>query len=275
MINKFKPAQFKIWESASQFHALKGVLIESIKSAFQKIDVIHTHEFGNVLFCEDEIQCSTANSKHIHESLIHYPMLFHKRLPKNVLIIGGGDGGSVTELIKYPDLQVDIVEIDPGVVDVCKIHFPELNNWDKPGINLMIGDGIAFVKTTANKYDRVILDIPGGVNEGAKYLHSKEFFQEVANVMTEDGVVVSHCESPDGPCRETHIEIIKGMREVFKHVHTFRVWIPFYAEYWTRVVASNQPRDLHLEYFDKLHTEWLTPELMEASFNAFGKGERF
>jgi len=135
-----------------------------------------------------------------HEMIVHVPMLIHPN-PKRVLIVGGGDGGAAREVLKHPNLEKFVmIDIDEVVVNECKKHMPALNNgaFDDKRLELIIGDGIDYVKKAAdNSFDVIIVDstdpIPDSVGE---VLFTPEFYKNVHRILDKDGVVTTQSIMP-------------------------------------------------------------------------------
>ncbi|MEM6726285.1 MAG: adenosylmethionine decarboxylase, partial [Bacteroidota bacterium] len=138
----------------------KGSPLFREKTPFQTVKVFDTYAYGKMLTIDGMVMTTARDEHSYHEMLIHPPMLLHAD-PKNVLVIGGGDGGSIRELVKHDLLEkVTMVEIDEAVVRASKTFLPTLSKaFDHPKVDLIIGDGIEFVrKSAAGTYDLVIVD---------------------------------------------------------------------------------------------------------------------
>ncbi len=178
------------------------------RSDFQEVAVVDSWEFGRMLVLDGVFQTSIFDEFIYHEMIAHVPMFTHPS-PKNVLVIGGGDGGSVREVVRHSVVeQVEMVEIDGMVVNVCKKFLPEISSAlinEHPKLYLKIGDGIQHMKEAKNKYDVIIVDCsdPIGPGEG---LFTPAFYQDVSNALKEDGLFVQQTESPF-----YHQELIKRL----------------------------------------------------------------
>src|SRR5690606_13152701 len=126
------------------------------RSKFQEIAVVDTVEFGRMLLLDGIIQTSLRDEFVYHEMLAHVPLFLHPR-PERVLVIGGGDGGTVREVLKHPEVRrVHLVEIDERVIAVSRQYLPELaSSFDDPRVEIRIDDGIEYVKRHRNAYDVV------------------------------------------------------------------------------------------------------------------------
>ncbi len=219
----------------------KGELLYNETSAYQKVRVYDTYEFGKMLAIDNIVMCTEKDEHNYHEMLIHVPMQSHPN-PKNILLIGAGDGGSARELIRYESVEkITQVEIDEKVVEASKLHFPDLSSaYGHPKLELIINDGIKFVANSSSEvYDLVIIDgsDPQGPAEG---LFSTEFFKNVHRVLRPGGVLCFQSESPH--CNgKAFIELNQCQKDIFgkEKVHTYLAYIPMYPSgVWSFMYAS-------------------------------------
>jgi spermidine synthase len=159
------------------------------KSPFQKVEVYDTVTFGRILVLDDIFQTSERDEFIYHEMLCQLPMLYHSK-PKKVLIIGGGDGGSLKEVVKHPVEKAWMVEIDKLVVDVSKKYLSSISQkaFDNKKAEVIIDDGIKFIKKYENFFDVIILDLsePWGP---AEKLISLDFYKSIRKALKKDGVL--------------------------------------------------------------------------------------
>lgn len=166
------------------------------ESEFQRVDVIDTDYLGKALFNDGLIMTSERDEFIYHEMITHVPMSVHPS-PKKVLIIGGGDGGTAREVLRYESVErVVMVEIDPCVIEACKKHLPVTScELENPKLELRIEDGIKYVKETAEKFDVILVDSTDPIGPAAP-LFDVSFYSDIRNALTENGIVVSQCENP-------------------------------------------------------------------------------
>ena len=166
------------------------------KSDFQSVDVVETEGHGMMLLNDGLIMVSDKDEFIYHDMLTHVPLFTHPN-PKNVLVIGGGDGGTACEAMRHPSVEkCTMVEIDKMVVDACKEFIPSCSkDFDNPKMNLIIGDGVKFVKETTEKFDVIMVDSTDPIGP-ATPLFGIEFYQDVFNCLNDNGIVVSQGESP-------------------------------------------------------------------------------
>lgn len=166
------------------------------RSEFQRIDVFDSPEFGRFLTLDGYMMLTEKDEFIYHEMISHVPMAVHPHV-RQVLIIGGGDGGVVRELTQYPDiLHIDLVEIDPLVVEVCRQFIPQTAcRLDDPRVAIHYADGVKFIRSCENQYDLIIVDStdPFGPGEG---LFTKEFYGCCFKALRQEGILVNQHESP-------------------------------------------------------------------------------
>jgi spermidine synthase len=168
------------------------------QSAFQTISVVDSYEFGRMLVLDGVFQTSIVEEYIYHEMIAHVPLFTHPN-PQRVLVIGGGDGGAVREIVRHANVKtVEMVEIDGMVVDISKKYLPEISAAllaNDPKLQLEIGDGIAHMKHAENFYDVIIVDCSDPIGPGVG-LFSREFFSDVRRALKPDGLFVQQTESP-------------------------------------------------------------------------------
>ena len=199
-------------------------------SAFQKVTIANNKWWGNVLYLDDVLNVSERDEFVYHEMICHTPMMIHQN-PKKVLIIGGGDGGSARELMKHQDLdRAVMIDIDGVVVEECRKHMPGLNNgaFEDPRLELIIGDGIDFVRKAENNYwDVIIVDSTDPTPDGCgEVLFTKEFYENVYRCLSENGVVITQSAMPMRT--ETHIFRggLKNLQNAFTKEKTWIYLVP-------------------------------------------------
>ena len=194
--------------------------LSSGRSQFQQVDVIKTHDHGIMLLNDGAIMLSERDEFIYHEMMAHVPLFVHPS-PENVLVIGGGDGGTVREVLKHRSItRVVLVEIDEMVVEACRKHLPSVScAFDDPRLEILIGDGVKFVIDTNERFDAVMVDStdPGGP---ATHLFEKEFYKNVAATLKPNGILTSHAESPfyDHDIQQS---MLMNQRSFFKKLHIY------------------------------------------------------
>ena len=212
------------------------------KSEFQRIDVFDSTEFGRFLTLDGYMMLTEKDEFIYHEMITHVPMAVHPHVEK-VLVIGAGDGGVIRELVQYTDIQhIDMVEIDPLVVEVCKKYLPKTAcRLEDPRLTIHYEDGLKFVRFKENEYDLIIVDStdPFGPGEG---LFTREFYGNCYKALKEDGILINQHESPFYPgdaaaCQRAHKNIV----ESFPISKVYQAHIPTYPSgHWLFGFASKK-----------------------------------
>lgn len=174
-----------------------GEVFYDVQSPFQRVRILESYKYGKMLALDDMVMTTEQDEFHYHEMISH-PAMFTHGNAKNILVIGGGDGGTVREILRHEGVEkVTMVEIDGEVINACKEHLPQIAAaFDHPKLNLIVDDGIAFLKNAEkNSYDLIIVDgsDPVGPAEG---LFSIEFYTNCYNALKDGGILVAQGESP-------------------------------------------------------------------------------
>jgi spermidine synthase len=222
----------------------KGERLFSEKSQFQKVEVYETFAYGKMLTIDTMVMCTEKDEYAYHEMIAHVPLHL---IPSasTVLVIGGGDGGTVRELLRHPGVShVTMVEIDETVVRASREHLPQLSESLKDSrLNLIIDDGIRFVGNAPSAaYDLVILDSSDPVGP-AKGLFTPEFFRNVHRILAPNGALVAQSESPRFN-QGAFVALNKCLNEIFSSVHCYLAFIPTYPTgMWSFTLAGKTPLD--------------------------------
>ena len=190
-----------VWvtEYFKDFYGMKYRIDKTLfsgKSDFQAVDVVETRGHGKMLLNDGLVMVTERDEFVYHDMICHVPLFVHPN-PKNVLVIGGGDGGTAREVLRHPGVEkCTMVEIDEMVVNACREHIPQTSrDLDHPKMNLIIGDGVKFVKETKEKFDVILVDSTDPIGP-AQPLFGIEFYEDIFDCLTDDGIVVSQGESP-------------------------------------------------------------------------------
>lgn len=169
------------------------------KSEFQAVDVVQTRGHGKMLLNDGLVMVTERDEFSYHDMITHVPLFVHPN-PKNVLIIGGGDGGTAREVIRHSSVEkCTMVEIDEMVVNACKEYIPQTaSKLTDPKVDLIIGDGVKFVEDCAKEgktFDVILVDSTDPIGP-AQPLFGSEFYENIYKCLSDDGIVVSQGESP-------------------------------------------------------------------------------
>jgi spermidine synthase len=241
----------------------------SKRSRFQMVEVYETESHGNLMALDGCYMVTTAEEFVYHDMLAHVPLFTHPD-PKNVLVIGGGDGGTVREVMKHRGvLSIDFVEIDPDVYKVSKKYFPALVAGldDDRRVHFLFGDGIKFVKESKNKYDIILVDgtDPSDIAGG---LFATDFFRDVRGALRPGGIMAMQSEDPfydSGIIRNVQ----RRLKKLFRHVDLYLAFIPIYPSgMWSFSIASKKydPRVIRNKKSGIKKFKYYTPELHRAAF---------
>ncbi len=243
------------------------------KSKYQRIDVFDSPEFGRFLTLDGYMMLTEKDEFIYHEMIVHVPMAAHPA-PKRILVIGAGDGGVLRELEKYDAVEeIDLVEIDEQVVDVCKQHLPKTAcGFYDPRVRTHFEDGLKFVRHVDERYDVIIVDStdPFGPGEG---LFTKEFYGNCYKALNGNGILVNQHESPfyEGDahaCLRAHKRIAKS----FEICRVYQAHIPTYPSgHWLFGFASKKlhpVKDLDAARWKALGVEcrYYNPNLHRGAF---------
>ena len=222
-----------------------GKVLFSKQSDFQKVEVFETDStLGRVLTLDDLMMTTEGDEYHYHEMIVHIPMMQHKK-PESVLVIGGGDGGTVREVLKHNTVKkVVLCEIDGMVIDACKEFLPTIScGLSDPRVEIRVEDAIEFIKDKKDEYDIILIDStdPIGPGEG---LFTDEFYTNVKNSLKDGGIMVAQSESPFAQ-KESVQKMYKLLKRVFPICATYTSNIPTYpGGYWAWAFCSKDVEPL-------------------------------
>lgn len=213
-------------------------ILYSGASKFQKIDVIDTEAYGKMLLLDGLVMTSEKDEFFYHEMISHIPMLAHPS-PQRVLVIGGGDGGTVREVLKHPGVrEVVLCEIDKKVIDVSREYLPSIAcELDNPKVKIHIEDAVEYIKTQKNAFDLVLIDSTDPLGPGVG-LFTEEFYNNIKASLRNGGIMSAQSESPLA-CPEEFRLINRLLNGVFSVVVPYFAPVPTYpGSYWSWTFCS-------------------------------------
>lgn len=224
--------------TASAGVSFEGELIESRQTPFQLIEIFQTDDLGKLMRIDGANMTSERDEFLYHEALVHPAAICHAS-PRNVLIIGGGDGGAAEEILKHPSVaRVVLAEIDGGVIEMAKKHLRLVHRdvFANPKLDVRVTDGAAFVRAAAAQFDLLYLDLtdPQGVAEA---LYTAHFYRDCKRVLNEGGALVLHLGAPFFHAPRV-VATLLNLRATFSVVTAYFVHIPSYGATWGFAVAS-------------------------------------
>ena len=242
-------------------------------SEFQRVDIFDSAEFGRLLVLDGRIMITERDEFIYHEMITHVPMCVNPDI-KKVLLVGGGDGGSARELLKYDTIEkIVLVEIDETVVRACRKYIPQTASClDNPRVEIFFADGLKFVRRKADEYDLIIIDStdPFGVGEG---LFTKEFYGNCFNALKASGIMINQHENPfynhDAAAMQRAHKRLAGS---FPVVRVYQINIPTYpAGQWLFGFASKKFHPTNAVDFGRwqalnLQTNYYNPKVHVGAF---------
>jgi spermidine synthase len=248
-------------------YKVKETLVRK-QTQFQDLAIIDTEVFGRMLVLDGIVQTTIKDEFVYHEMISHIPLFTHPN-PKKVLVVGGGDGGAIREILKHPSVEKAVLcEIDGDVVEECKKYLPEISHaLDDPRCEVFIGDGIKYVKEHKNEFDVIIVDStdPFSIAEG---LFGGNFYKDIYNSLTEDGIFIAQTETPFY-LPDTVKKVFNDAKSIFPVTKLFMAAIPTYpGGYWSFTVGSKKldPSQVDISKIPDMDTKYYTPEIHKACF---------
>ena len=236
----------------------------SRQTAFQALEIIDTQAFGRALVLDRALQTSEGDEFMYHEMLVHVPLMTHPK-PNRVLIIGGGDGGTLRRVLEHPMTEPTQVEIDGEVIDACKRYLPAVGAgaFDDPRAQVIVQDGIPFMRGNPGGFDVVIVDSTDPIGPAVQ-LSEAAFYQDVARSLADDGLMAAQSSSPLFMAEELQRQAT-NMKAAFPIVRTYLGCVPTYpGALWSYTIGSKR--------YDPLA---VTPEAIAARLSGGGMRPRY
>ncbi|WP_270179573.1 polyamine aminopropyltransferase [Alkalihalobacillus sp. CinArs1] len=250
----------------------KDPIIHSEETAYQRI--VLTKEQGDLrLYLNGQLQFSSSDEHRYHETLVHVPMAASVE-KSNILLLGGGDGLAVRELLKYDEVDsITVVDLDPRMVELARANhmLEELNQqaFDDDRVKVVNADAFKYLENETELFDVIISDLPDPNNESLNKLYTWEFYSLVRNHLKPEGAMMVQATSPVF-ATEAYWTISKTIQETGLHTTNLHVDVPSFGN-WGFVLGTRtkvNSEDLRI----KVKTEYLTTEIVP-SLTAFGKDE--
>lgn len=263
-----------IWFSERQTPALtlsvrlKGTLHYE-KTPYQELAVVDTEAYGRMLLLDNIIQTTVVDEFFYHEMIAHVPLCTHAN-PRNILVIGGGDGGVIREVVKYPTVEkATLVEIDARVVANAREYLPEIAcGLDDARVELRFEDGIEHVRLMENTYDVIIVDSTDPIGP-AVGLFSAEFYCNVYNSLKPDGLFVAQTESPIFN-KKLIRRIQRDIDRIFPIARLYLTTVPTYpGGIWSFSMGSKEydPLEVDWRQAPQVTTRYFTPAIHQGAFS--------
>lgn len=254
-------------ENTAMTYKIKETLVRK-KTKYQDLAIVDTVDFGRMLVLDGIVQTTIRDEFVYHEMITHIPLFSHPE-PKKVLVIGGGDGGVIREILKHPSVEKAILcEIDEDVIIECKKYLPEIScGLNDPKCEVFVGDGIKYVKEHKNEFDVIIVDStdPFSIAEG---LFGGNFYKDIYEALTEDGMFIAQTETPFF-LPDVVKKVVDDAKKIYPITKLFMAGIPTYpGGYWSFTIGSKKYDPSHADT-SKVKLEdckYYTPELHKACF---------
>ncbi len=219
------------------------LLVEK-QTEFQNIKIIDTEIFGKVLLIDNIIQLSEKDETLYHETIVHPAMAIHSE-PSKVLVIGGGDGGVIREVLKHPVKEVVLVEIDKEVIELVNKEMPiAKNSFKDKRLKILYEDGEKYIKETKEKFDIIFLDLtdPELVDpirvSASDELFTTKFYKNVKKVLKPKGIIVSQTDSPVVEPEETK-QAYNAFKKTYKEIIFYDTFIPSFFTVQSFCIVSD------------------------------------
>ena len=248
------------------------------QTAFQSVIIADTYNYGRALFMDGAIQSSAEDEFLYHEMLVQPALLLHPK-PRDVLIIGGGEGATLREVLAHRVRSATMVDIDREAVELCRELLPAWHRgaFDDPRAHLRFEDGRAFVEASEDSYDVVIIDVVDMLENGpALRLYTRQFYEALRKRLRPNSIVMIQGLEFSFSDYKQHIALVRTLRTLFSEVHSLRVAIPSFLGTWGIIMASDwaNPANVHPATIDRVIEQrlgkfWLdhfTGEFLVASF---------
>ncbi|HCJ67330.1 MAG TPA: spermidine synthase [Elusimicrobia bacterium] len=223
-------------------HQIKKYLV-SEKTDYQKMVLADTYSFGRCLILDGEMQSAEFDEFIYHEALVHPALSIHPN-PKKILIMGGGEGATLREVLKHKTVEKAImVDIDDKVIEFSKKY---LKKWHRrtffhPKTELLIVDAKKYVEETKNRFDCIIADLPSPIKEGPAYqLYTLEFYQILKRKLNPQGIFVTQAGSGNLIQIELHRRLYATLKKVFHCVYPYYQFIPSFDVPWAFLLCRDE-----------------------------------
>lgn len=226
--------------SAQQWSCRVSKTLYTEQTPYQRLDIFETEQYGRMMVLDGMVMTTDQDEFAYHELLTHVAMSTHPN-PRQILVVGGGDGGAIREVLRYPSVErVVLAEIDEAVVLASKRFFPKIaSGLDDPRVDIQIGDGIDYVNSHEATFDVILVDSTEPVGPGEKLFQSP-FYQAVYRALKEDGLVVAQTESP-WVNQSLIRDVYRQMERLFPITKLYLGHVPTYPSgSWTFTMGSKQ-----------------------------------
>jgi len=247
-------------------HAIVRTIVQA-QTKFQLVEIMETASYGKALVLDGRIQSSQADEFIYHEALVHPGLLAVASPPQSALVIGGGEGATLREILKYPSIRRAVmVDIDEQVVEICKRHLPEMHQgaFDDPRTEVRHDDARVFLEQTSERFDLIVVDLTEPLEEGpACLLFTREFYRLISDRLSPEGVMTMQAGMTKVGELGFFAAVCRTLREVFPVVAPYQTFISCFGTPWGFALASKgaDPRGQSAEAVDRLISTQIAGEL--------------
>ena len=215
------------------------------RTAYQEVTILDTHDYGKMLILDGQPQSAEEDESIYHEALVHPAMMTHPH-PRRVLIIGGGEGATLREVLRYGSVeQAVLVDIDRELIELCQKFLPEWHQgaFYDPRVELIFADGKAYMERTETLFDVIVLDGCDAMdNSPVLSLYTAEFYRQTRTRLAPGGVLVVQgmevC-ALDYDNYKDHLELREKLQQLFPIVRSYLTFVPSFWTEWGFIIASD------------------------------------
>jgi spermidine synthase len=238
------------------------------KTQFQDLAMIDTAEWGRMLVLDGMVM-TTVRDEFVYHEMVTHPALFTHPNPKRVLVVGGGDGGAIREVLKHPSVEEAVlVDIDGKVIEYSKQYLPEIAcELDNPRVKVIVGDGYMHIHENKNAYDVIMVDSTEPVGPAVE-LFTRGFYQGIYEALKEDGIFVAQTDNPWFKA-DLIRSVYRDVKEIFPIVRVYAANVPTYPSgLWTFTMGSktHDPLEVDESAIPEIESKYYTPQLHKAAF---------
>ncbi len=225
------------------YHAIHKVILHK-RTAYQEMWIVDCGTYGKGLILDGIWQSSTGDDFLYHEALVQLACVQHGN-PQRALVLGGGEGATVRELLKWKTIErVVMVDLDREVVEACKEHLPEMHqgSFDDPRLDLVIQDAVDYLESSPGEWDVIISDLTDPTESGPSFkLFTKEYFEKARRALRPGGYFLLQAGPVSPPSMAMHVRLVSTLKAVFQYTHSYHIHVPVLGHPWGFILASDSP----------------------------------
>ncbi|AGA59589.1 spermidine synthase [Thermobacillus composti KWC4] len=235
---------------------------------FQDLAMVETEEWGTMLLLDGMVM-TTDRDEFVYHEMVAHPALFTHPNPEHVLVVGGGDGGVIREILKHPKVKrAVLVDIDGKVIEYSKRYLPQIaSGLDDPRVQVIVNDGFMHIHDHKNTYDVIMVDSTEPVGPAVQ-LFTRGFYQGIYDALKEEGMFVAQTDNPWFKA-DLIRSVSRDVKAVFPIVRTYWANVPTYPSgLWTFTLGSKKydPLDVDESSIPEIDTKYYSPRLHKAAF---------